>query len=141
MQPQEYYQEILSRITDDLQKQVFDVLGARLGEAVLRTELIEIIFGDHVESSELENNPHDRAIRECIEALRSKDFPIISSSSKAGYCLSDDEEAIERCVAEYRSRTSHMQERITHLLRSKSVAHDLHQWRRGTELPMQARMF
>lgn len=141
MQPQEYYQEILNGITDDLERRVFDQLSQHLGEAVLRTELIEALYGERVESGELASHPHDRAIRKCVEALQTKGFPIVSSSSEAGYCLTDDGEAIDKCVREYRSRIQRMQEKVDHLLRAKSMAHTLRQWHRGSEIPVQARMF
>lgn len=141
MQPSEYYQSILDSIDSELERRVFDVLARHIGDPVSRSEMISILYGEDINEDEMGNNPRDRAIRRCIENLRSRDFPIVSTSHDAGYCLSDDPLKIDRCVAEDRSRIDHMQAKINHLLRSKSMAHDLHQWRKGEELPVQARMF
>lgn len=141
MRPSEYYQSILDSIDSDLERRVFDLLAVHIGEPISRTFMISFLFGEDIEEAETGNNPRDRAIRKCIENLRSRDFPIVSTSGEAGYCLSDDPLKIDRCVAEDRSRIDRMQSKISHLLRSKSMAHDLHQWRKGEELPVQARMF
>lgn len=139
MHPQTFYQSILEGITDDQERRVFQVLSERVGQAVTRAELICAVYGKPETAAEEE--AHDRAIRKCIETLRGKDYPIVSTSSEAGYALTDDPEAIDRCVAEERSRIQRTQSKIDHLLRSKGMAHDLRQWRRGTEVPVQLRIF
>lgn len=141
MRPSEYYESILDSIDSDLERRVFDALARQIGHVLSRAELIYMVYGEPVEDHEFASNPRDRAIRKCIENLRSRDFPIVSTSGEAGYCLSDDPVKIDQCVAEDRSRIDRMQSKISHLMRSKSMAHDLHQWRQGADLPVQARMF
>lgn len=140
MQPAEYYQAILQSINDDLERRVFELLTKHIGEPITRSYIVSMLYGDFVSDWEVTNNPHDRAVRKCIENLRSRDYPIVSTSGEAGYCLTDDPRAIDQCVAEERSRIANTQRKIDHLLRSKNMAHDLHLWRQGAELPVQARI-
>lgn len=141
MHPSEFYQSILMQINDELERHVFEVLSAHVGEAVTRLDLLIALYGPNVARGDLASNPHDRAIRTCIERLREKDFPIVSTSGESGYILTDQPELIDRCVAEERSRIQHTEIKITHLLKSKTLAHSLHQWRQGIQLPVQPSLF
>lgn len=141
MHPDEFYQSILMQVNDELERRVFEVLSAHVGEQVTRADLIEAVYGPDQYTGNLAMNGHDRAIRKCIEHLSEKDFPIVSTSGDSGYCLTDDPAAIDRCVAENLSRQKHLEARIDHLRRSKKLAQDLRRWRQGAHLPVQARMF
>lgn len=141
MRPSDYYEAILASINDDLERRVFGVLAAHIGETVGRAQMISLLFGETVEDTTLASNQHDRAIRKCIENLRSKDHPIVSTSGEAGYCLTDDPEKVRMCIAEQRSRIVKMQKQIEHLERSTTMARSLRQWREGQDMPVQARLF
>lgn len=137
MQPSEFYQSILDSITDRDERHLFVILSEHVGQPMSRSDLIQEFFGVRVRPEELANNPHDRMIRKIIENLRNRDYPIVSSSGEAGYMLTDDQDAIDACVAEERARVRKIEEKITHMQRSRKLAHDLHLWREGAELPVQ----
>lgn len=140
MQPTDYYQSILDTITDDLERRVFQLLSSRVGSQTSRSFMIFWLFGEEVTDDSLASNPHDRAIRKCIENLRNRDYPIVASSGEAGYCLTDDPEQINACIAEERARVKKIEEKIGHMQRSRQMAHDLHLWRQGAQLPVQLRL-
>jgi hypothetical protein len=141
MQPSEYYDSILQSITVDDERRVFQLLSAHIGEPVTRQFMISMLFGIMIDEDGLSNNRQDRIIRKCIENLRNQNFPIVSTAGEAGYCLTDDVDQIRACIAEAASRVKKMQDQINHLYESMGMARNLYQWRRGAELPVQARMF
>jgi hypothetical protein len=98
------YQNLLSEVTDELERQVLDVLLEHAGERVNRGTLVLAVFHTYVEADQLAASTHDRMVRECIARLREKDWPIVSSSSEAGYTLETDEEQIKAFAAEQQSR-------------------------------------
>jgi len=141
MKPSDFYQNLLAKITKDEERRVFEALSRRLGQTILRSQLILEVFGQAVPAKELASNAWDRRIRKSIERLRAQDFPIISTSGGAGYTLKDDPQAIDAYIAEEQSRISKIQEKIGHLRRSKDQARMLHHWRETNETIVQARMF
>ncbi len=50
----------------------------------------------------------DRSVRDAVEGLREKAWPVLFTSSSPGYWLSDDPEEIEACIErEYMGRIRH----------------------------------
>lgn len=127
--PAEVYERILESVDPGLERQVFDVLVANLGVFVTREFLISTIWGVEVPTSDLANSSFDRQIRVCIQRLRDKDFPIVSSSGHPGYGLKADESDIDQTIAELRSKIDSLQNSINHLYRSKKKAHDIRTFR------------
>jgi hypothetical protein len=97
------YDQLLTEVTDALERQVLAVLVERSGQKTSREELVLLVFGIYVQASQLANSPEDRKIRECIERLR-ETWPIVSSSGEAGYTLEDDEDRIKDFAREQESR-------------------------------------
>ena len=104
MSPTLIYNQLLSEVTDELERKVLIVLMFH-PEGVSRSRLIEILYGIWVPPAELANNRYDRKIRLAIEALR-KSWPIVSSSGEAGYKLTEDPKEIEDYAAEQASRAA-----------------------------------
>jgi hypothetical protein len=140
MQPADFYQSILDSLTDDLERKVFQVLSDHFGLPITRVEIISLVYGIDIEKAKLSDSRQDRAIRKCIENLRSKDYPIVASSGEAGYFLTDNQNEIDACVAEERARVRNIEKKIEHMQRSRRLAHDLHLWRRGAQLPVQLKL-
>ena len=105
------YDALRKQITDELQNQILDLLEAN-PQGLSRSVLILEIYGAWVPANELANNVYDRKIRLAIEALSMKqNFPIVSSSGKSGYKLSEDPEEIEEMAREFDGRAAHCKER------------------------------
>lgn len=130
--PAEIYERILESVDPGLERQVFDVLVANLGQKVTRERMILEIF-EVVPSELLADSTYDRKVRVCIQHLRDKDFPIVSSSGEAGYALKADENDIDQTIAELRSKIDSLQNSINHLYRSKKKAHDIRTYRETVE--------
>lgn len=141
MKPSEYYKYLLDSLSDETERRIFRILVDHIGTPIKRVELISLVFGKTVAEEELANNGRDRAIRKYIEALRSKSFPIVSTSSEAGYELCADPDRVDKYIAEENSRIARINEKIGFLQRSKKVAGELRDWRAGADMPVQERMF
>jgi len=135
------YDALLSEIDDALERRVFEILAEKAGQTITRPDLVFAVFAVYVQQAELTNNKYDRQIRECIERLRDRDYPIHSSSGEAGYCLTTDEAAIDEYINEQRSRMNKLESRIHAALRSKKRAADIRTWRETVAPPKQFTMF
>jgi hypothetical protein len=97
------YDQLLTEITDTLERQVLQVLIERAGTKTSRSDMVFAVFGIYVQASQLADSTEDRKIRECIERLRAT-WPIVSSSGEAGYILEDNEASILEFAKEQESR-------------------------------------
>ena len=100
------YDHLLTEISDELQRQVLEILAAN-PQGISRSSLIAKIYGVWVPQAELASSTYDRKIRLAIKSLRKMGFSIVSSSGKAGYHLSEDPEEIQAFAAEQASRAAH----------------------------------
>jgi hypothetical protein len=135
------YDALLEEIDDALERQVFEALAEKAGETLTRPALVFKVFGKYVQKTELSNCAEDRKIRECIEHLRDRDYPIHSSSGEAGYTLTTDDEAIDEYIAEQRSRMDNLRRRIEAAYRSKRKAAAIRTWRETAANAVQLGMF
>ena len=140
MKPSEFYQKLLSELSSDLERKVFEVMSRQMGKRVTREHLITAIFGITM-CQDISSSAEDRKIRKCIEALRMKGFPIIASSGEAGYTLVDDVEQIDQYIAEESGRVEHLRSKIKMLYAARHTAKHLRIWRESTDVPVQERMF
>ena len=134
------YDQLLAEINDELERKVLDALSQRQGEAVTRPELVFAVFGEYVQKSELSASTHDRKIREAIERLRKKDYPIHSSSGEAGYMLTTDEDAIDEYIGEQEARIDRLRENVLAARRSKIKAKLITIWRKANTPAVQERL-
>jgi homoaconitase/3-isopropylmalate dehydratase large subunit len=72
------YDLLMHDVTEPLERSVMNVLIEHAGQKVSRPDLVFKVFGHYVQSKELANNQDDRKIRECIERLQQKSFPILA---------------------------------------------------------------
>lgn len=135
------YDALRAEVDDPLELQVFNILVEYEGKSVTRPDLVFKVFGKYVQKSELANCVEDRKIRECIERLRDKDYPIHSSSGEAGYTLTTDGEAIDEYINEQRSRMNNLERRIKSAYRSKKRAADIRTWLETKATATQIGMF
>lgn len=122
MRPSEFYQSLLAQIDDKFEQDVFQCLAGHIGESISRQELIFDVCGAMVDKEILSGDADDRRIRKCIERLRYKGFPIVSSSSGNGYSLVDDPQKMDTYLAEERARADHIQKKIQALYRARRMA-------------------
>lgn len=112
MSPSEVYESLLNQLAEgelnELQRRVFNLLREH-AEGLTRYDLVEHIYGYRPETV---GGTHDRKIRKAIETLRKRLFPIVSTSSQAGYRLDVTKEAAEKMMAELQSRKERLQEQI-----------------------------
>lgn len=134
------YDQLLQEVTDELERKVFEALSKRNGQPMTRGDLVFEIFGEYVQKSELSSNTNDRKIREAIERLRKRDFPIHSSSGEAGYMLTADEEAIDEYIGEQEARIERLRENIIAARRSKVKARLISVWTRSQTPAVQKRL-
>src|SRR5512139_3943805 len=106
------YEQLLAEVTDTLERKVFEILIEHQGKAVTREDFIFLIYGRYVQKSALSSDTDDRKVREAIERLRKKDYPIHSSSGEAGYMLTTDEGAIDEYIGEQEARIARLRENI-----------------------------
>lgn len=139
--PAAIYESIIGGIAPGLEQKVFDILATSLGHEVSRQNIVFRIFGIQVAPSQLANCTEDRQVRECIRSLREKDYPIISSSGKAGYTLEADPVRIDATIAELSSKIESMKDVVEHLYRSKRKAHELQVWRESEQPMVQGQLF
>jgi DNA-binding winged helix-turn-helix (wHTH) protein len=129
------YDKLLSEIDDATERAVLTALMEHTGQPLKRQQLISIVFGDTALLSALRgslaNSTEDRKIRECIEALQAKDYPIVSSSGKPGYILAADSATTDAYIAEIGSRIQQMQKKQAHLRRSKGKIALVRAWMAG----------
>jgi hypothetical protein len=125
------YDQLLAEITDELERKVLQVLIDHAGTRVTRPQLVMDIFGIEVEQAELTGNYQDRQIRECIEHLQKRDYPIMASSGTPGYVLAADETVLDAYIAEIGSRIANMQEKQSALRRSRRWIGFIRQWKEG----------
>jgi SMC interacting uncharacterized protein involved in chromosome segregation len=135
------YDAILAEITDDLERAVFDYFNQHAGETLTRAQLIKAIFGIDVAQQDLMNSGEDRKIRECIEALRKKDYPIVSTSGKPGFKLTTDDGEIMEYIGELQRRQAEIGKTIDAAWRSRRKAAQIQKWRETPVQAQQRRMF
>jgi hypothetical protein len=92
-----------------LQRKVFSLLKDH-PDGLTRGNLVFMIYG-YVPSN-LGNDNNDRKIRKAIEALRRRLFPIVSTSSQAGYRLDVSRETVEKMIGELQHRKAKIQDQI-----------------------------
>ena len=142
MNPRDFYDSLLNQITEEDEKKVFHVFTHRIGQRISREFLLQEVFGIIITDREYLNmDSHDRMIRKHIESLRLKGFPIVSTSSDAGYVMTDDPEQIDACIAEESNRILHLENKIQMLYRAKDNARSLHEWRETTLAAVQDPLF
>lgn len=134
------YEQLLSEIDDVLERRVFQVFLDHQGERISRSALIKIIFDVDVSPDHLANDIHDRQIREVIERLQNRDYPILASSGQAGYILTDDDAEIAAYIAEISSRAERMREKVVHLYGARKRAAQMRAWRANPPDAVQARL-
>ncbi len=105
------YDLLMHDVTEPLERSVLNVLIEHAGQKVSRPDLVFKVFGHYVQSKELANNQDDRKIRECIERLQQKSFPILASSGSAGYVLADSDAELDSYLAEIESRRNTLLEK------------------------------
>lgn len=135
------YDEILLGVTDELEKAVFEYFAAHIGETISRSELVKAVYGIDVKPGDLTNSAEDRRIRECIEALRKRDYPIVSTSGKAGFKLTIDDNEIMEFIGELQHRQAEIGKTIDAAWRSRKKAAQIQKWRSNPPQAQQARMF
>ena len=123
------YDQLLAEVTDDLERKVLQVLVDRAGVRVTRPDLVLQVFGVTVEQAELSASTEDRKIRECIERLQRRDYPIMASSGTPGYVLAADETVLDAYIAEIGSRIANMQEKQSALRRSRRWIKFIQLWK------------
>jgi hypothetical protein len=127
------YDQLLSEITDDMERAVMKVLIEHAGERVTRYLLLKEVHGfgayEWAEKHGLANSTADRQNREIIERLQAKDYPIVSSSGQAGYILAADDETTDSYVAELVSRRANLDEKIDHVRKSKRWVKFIREWK------------
>jgi hypothetical protein len=110
-QPSEVYESLLTQLAagelSDLQRRVYNLLRDH-PDGLTRYDLVEQIFGYRPVT--VDGNIDDRKIRKAIEKLRTRLFPIISTSGKPGYRLDVSRDAAEKMLAELLSRKKHLEE-------------------------------
>jgi hypothetical protein len=101
----------------ELEDRVLEILKRNSGVKT-RQELVMELFGYWPDN--LETDKNDRAIRDAIKNLH-QDWPILSSSSRAGYWLSEDKAEIDVYAAEQASRAKACNDnvRLAHLWPAK----------------------
>lgn len=134
------YDHLLAEITDELERKVLQVLIDKAGTRVTRPQLVYEVFGVTVEQAELSASTEDRKIRECIENLQKRDYPIMASSGQPGYVLAADESVLDAYIAEIGSRIANMQEKQSALRRSRRWISFIRQWKENRPV-VQLNMF
>lgn len=123
------YDLLLRDITDDLERKVLSALIEHAGERRTRPQLVFDVFGKYVQSSELANNTDDRKIRECIENLQRREYPILASSGIAGYILVTDDKELDDYVGEIVSRANQMHEKAHALRKSRKWIRSIQEYK------------
>lgn len=132
------YDALLAQVTDELSRQVLEILAAN-PQGVSRSVLISKIYGVWVPDNELANSIYDRRVRKAIEALR-KDWPIVSNSGEAGYRLSEDADEINQYALEQTSRARHEEEKAMQARRWPAKIRAISEYRKSGVKAEQPRM-
>jgi DNA-binding winged helix-turn-helix (wHTH) protein len=127
------YDLLIAEITDDLERKVLEAFLEKPGERISRPDLVFAVFGVYVQQKELSSSVHDRKIRECIETLQRKSYPIVSSSGEPGYILAADDDVADAYIAEIGSRIEAMKEKKDALQNSKKFTPFIRQWREARQ--------
>ncbi len=135
------YAQLLDEVTDDLERKVFEALAEHAGERVTRPQLVLMVFGVYVSQDKLSASNEDRKIRECIERLQAKNFPILASSGKAGYILTDDDRIFHEYISELMSRREQLEAKVRHLYAARQKAAEMRRWRDNPPEAVQTRLF
>lgn len=90
-----------------LQRSIFELLREH-PDGLDRYQLVMHIYG--YIPVKIDGNTDDRKIRKAIEKLRSRNFPIVSTSGRPGYRLDTSREAAEKMLSELHSRIKNMQQ-------------------------------
>ncbi len=133
------YERLLSEITEETERKVFQVLLDHVGEHVTRPQMVLEVFGVYVQQKELAGSKEDRKIRVCVEALQRKEFPISASSGEAGYILAADEHSVDAYIAELVSRQTNLEHKVGAVRRSKRWIPLLMEWK-SSRPAVQARL-
>ncbi len=136
MEPRKVYELLIAEITDEDERKVFDVLLRADGQRVTRQELVKEVYGVDVDG-ELSDSSKDRQVRLCINRLRERDYPIVSSSDAAGYTMKSSPEEMEAYISQLRSRIEKLQANIDHAYRSKRITELVRTWRETNPIPVQ----
>jgi hypothetical protein len=115
------YDQILSEVTDDLERRILKYLSAHPDQPVRREQIIRDIFGRNVEREKLAADHDDRKLRLAISNLQKNGAPILASASSAGYVFSDDPEQLSAYIAELESRREELSRKIEGLRRSRQA--------------------
>lgn len=102
-------EELATGELTELQREIYDLLK-NTPEGLTRHEFVLRLYG-YIPLN-INDNKHDRKIRKAIETLRLRLFPILSTSSRAGYRLDVSREGVLKMLAELKSRRDHIQEQI-----------------------------
>jgi len=113
------YDLLLQDVTDELERKVLSALIAHAGEKITRPELVFSVYGVYVQQSSLNASLEDRKIREAIERLQRKEYPILASSGAAGYVLASDDAELDSYLGEIVSRQNTLIEKERALRRSR----------------------
>jgi len=89
------------------------------------------VFGEYVQNSQLANNANDRRVREAIERLQQREFPILASSGAAGYVLAADDSELDAYLAEIISRQNQLMEKERALRRSRKWIKYINEYKLG----------
>ena len=132
------YEKLLAEVTDELERQVLDILIANPDRRITRQEFIVKVF-EHL-PEQWSNSKEDRQIRLCIEHLRVADWPIVSSSGQAGYLLEDNEEEIHKFAAEQEARATKIKQDARAAYRWIPKARAIREMRRSNLIVEQPRL-
>lgn len=117
----------------ELQRKIFELLrDSPRGHT--RQELVHAIYG--YVPTQLQGSVDDRKIRKAIEGLRARLFPIVSSSSAAGYRLDASRDAVRKMLNELRSRRDKIQEQMNAVAKFYSVPEFYTKPARATQLEL-----
>ena len=107
------YEKILEELASgqltDLQRRIYKLLKEHKA-GLTRRQLIAHLFGYYAEN--INDSSDDRKIRKAIEAIRKRLFPIVSTSTRAGYRLDISREAVLKMIGELQSRKQKIQVQI-----------------------------
>jgi hypothetical protein len=131
---------LLQEVTEDFERQVLAVLIDRAGLKVTRPELIFELFGVVIPQANLASSTEDRRIRQAIENLQRREYPILSSSGQAGYILATDDQDLDVYVGEIVSRVSQLKEKAESLRKSRRWIRFIREYRENKP-PAQMSMF
>ena len=113
------YDLLLQEVTEDLERKVLSALIERAGEKVTRPELVFAVYGVYVQQYALSSSLEDRKVREAIERLQRREYPILASSGEPGYALAVDDGELDTYVGEIVSRANQMRDKADALRKSR----------------------